>query len=221
MPKSNMSSIPGMNAMTDTLEFVKNLWGGMNVPGVGIPGMVMPTLSVDEINKQITDLKAVESWLNMNMNMLRGTIQALEVQGATIATLRSMSETLGATAKSHVDTQPGGFISPFSPAPQPTAEASKEQPQRAGAWWQTGNESRIESTPAPTPETQHGSASQFDAGNLASQMVNPAAWWNLLQDQFAQAVNASMPPEPKKTARKPAAKSSHSTARKRKSSPAA
>ena len=79
MIKPNMSNIPGMGAMTDTLDFVKNLWGGMSVPGMGIPGMVMPTLSVEEINKQIADLKAVESWLTLNMNMLRGTIQALEV----------------------------------------------------------------------------------------------------------------------------------------------
>ena len=59
MAESNMSGIPGVGAMTDTLEFVKNLWGGMK-----IPGMAMPSLSVDEVNKQITDLKAVESWLN-------------------------------------------------------------------------------------------------------------------------------------------------------------
>src|SRR5215212_7434460 len=94
MSKSNASSIPGVGAMTDTLEFVKNMWSGMN-----IPGMVIPTLSVDDINKQITDLKAVEAWLTLNMNMLRGTIQALEVQSATIATLQSMGETVSAMMK--------------------------------------------------------------------------------------------------------------------------
>lgn len=95
MTQPNMPNLPGFDAMADTLEFVKNMWGGMQAP-TGMPGMVMPTLSVEEINKQIADLKAVESWLNVNMNMLRGTIQALEVQSATLATLHAMGQTFGA-----------------------------------------------------------------------------------------------------------------------------
>lgn len=95
MTQPNMPNLPGFDAMADTLEFVKNMWGGMQAP-TGIPGMVMPTLSVEEINKQIADLKAVESWLNVNMNMLRGTIQALEVQSATLSTLHAMGQTFGA-----------------------------------------------------------------------------------------------------------------------------
>src|ERR1700716_4082110 len=96
MVKSATPNIPGLSAMTDTLEFMKNMRGGMSAPGVGIPGMVMPTLSVEEINKQIKDLKAVESWLSVNMNMLRGTIQALEVQSATISTLQAMGQNFSA-----------------------------------------------------------------------------------------------------------------------------
>ena len=45
MIKPTMPNIPGIGAMTDTLDFVKNLWGGMSVPGMGMPGMVMPTRS--------------------------------------------------------------------------------------------------------------------------------------------------------------------------------
>jgi hypothetical protein len=67
--------------MNDTLDFVKSLWGSMSVPG-----LTAPTLSVEELDKKINDLKAVESWLNLNMSMLRGSIQALEVQRGTIAT---------------------------------------------------------------------------------------------------------------------------------------
>lgn len=73
--------------MHDPLAFVKKLWGDMQ-----LPGMVTPTLSVDELDKQIKDLKTVESWLTVNMNMLKGTIQALEVQRATIAALKTMGE---------------------------------------------------------------------------------------------------------------------------------
>src|SRR4051794_15708193 len=96
MIKPAMPNLPGLSAMTDTLEFMKNMWGGMGASSTGIPGMMMPTLSVEEINKQIKDLKAVESWLSVNMNMLRGTIQALEVQSATISTLQAMGQNLSA-----------------------------------------------------------------------------------------------------------------------------
>ncbi len=92
MTQPDMPSLPGFDAMADTLEFVKKMWGDAHA-STGIPGMVMPTLSLDEVNKQISDLKAVESWLSVNMNMLRSTIQALEVQGATLSSLHAMGTT--------------------------------------------------------------------------------------------------------------------------------
>ncbi len=140
MTQPNMPNLPGFDAMAGTLEFVKNMWGGMQT-STGIPGMVMPTLSVEEIKKQITDLKAVESWLNVNMNMLRGTIQALEVQSATISTLHAMGATFGA------DMKPS--ITPTSAAP---ADAPTQKPASGAdnnifganaaadattAWWNT------------------------------------------------------------------------------------
>src|ERR1035437_5754432 len=129
MIKPNTSGIPGMSAMTDTLDFVKNLWGGMSIPGMSMPGMVMPTLSVEEINKQISDLKAVESWLTLNMNMLRGTIQALEVQSATISTLQSMGETLSAAVRSSTAAKPK---SPSESIPGPTPEpAPRDEVKKA------------------------------------------------------------------------------------------
>lgn len=89
MSTSN-TQMPGADPMGDTLGFMKNLWAG-----VKMPGMTMPSLSVDEINKQIADLKTVESWLGLNMSMLRASIQALEVQSATISALQSMGQTVG------------------------------------------------------------------------------------------------------------------------------
>lgn len=145
MTQPNMPNLPGFDAMADTLEFVKNMWGGMQAP-TGIPGMVMPTLSVEEINKQIADLKAVESWLNVNMNMLRGTIQALEVQSATLSTLHAMGQTFGAG-------MPQGAAAPnkaaAAAASNSSAAASAQKPASAAdhpllataaagtpeAWW--------------------------------------------------------------------------------------
>eukprot|EP01034_Spumella_vulgaris_P028001 gene28001-34792_t len=99
MPMPQMPNIPGAAVMTDTLDFVKNLWGSMGV----VPGIAAPTLSVDELDKKINDLRAVEAWLNLNSSMVRGSIQALEVQRNTIATLKSMGKTLADA----VQQQPG------------------------------------------------------------------------------------------------------------------
>ena len=47
-----------------------------------------PTLDVSELDKRITDLKSVENWLNMNLGVLRMTIQGLEMQKATLAAVK-------------------------------------------------------------------------------------------------------------------------------------
>ena len=96
------------------------------------------------------------------MNMLRGTIQALEVQSATISTLQSMGQTFATQPKTEAPAEP----------PVPTAS-----------------------------DPLHNSAAS----------ANPAAWWNMLQDQFNQAVSSVMSEEAalqKKAAPKPAAKKS-------------
>src|SRR5579863_3444897 len=51
--------------------------------------MMSPLMSVEELDKRITDMRAVEQWLKLNLNMLQSAIQALEVQRATLATLRA------------------------------------------------------------------------------------------------------------------------------------
>lgn len=76
----------------DPLEFLKSMWGGM---GFSLPGMVTPTLDVDELDKHITDLKTVEGWLKMNLNMLQMSIQGMEMQRATLAAFQAMSQPAG------------------------------------------------------------------------------------------------------------------------------
>ena len=73
----------------DPLEFVSKMWNNM---GFSLPGMVTPTLDMDELDKRIHDLKAVEHWLKMNLNMLQMTTQGLEMQRAALAAVKAMSE---------------------------------------------------------------------------------------------------------------------------------
>jgi hypothetical protein len=170
--------------MTDTLDFVKNLWGNMNVPGV-----TAPTLSTDELDKRISDLKAVEAWLSMNMTMLRGTIQAMEVQRGTIATLKAMSASMTqAMGQSGAGGAPGAmpFQNFFAP---PGAGAGAKAPEAPH-----GAQPQAE---APQPQSQPGAGGQPEADIPPGVAAMPAAiaWWNLLQDQFKQAVASTMSPE--------------------------
>ncbi|MYN40688.1 hypothetical protein GTP55_15035 [Duganella sp. FT109W] len=177
MVHPQMPNIPGAGVMNDTLDFVKNLWGSMSVPG-----LTAPTLSVEELDKKVNDLKAVESWLNLNLSMLRGSIQALEVQRDTIATLKSVGASLasavntGVSDKSIFDANP--YASAFFHHAREADKAQATQPSPPPA-----------PAPAPAPEAR---AEPKPAGAAASQ---PNAWWNLLQDQFKQAVSTAMASE--------------------------
>lgn len=73
----------------DPLEFVRGMWQNM---GFSLPGMVTPTLDVDELDKRIADMKAVEGWLKMNLNMMQMTTQGLEMQRAALAAVKAMGQ---------------------------------------------------------------------------------------------------------------------------------
>ena len=77
------------DAPQDPLEFLKSMWGSMGFP---LPGMVTPTLDVGELDKRITDLRAVEGWLKMNLGMLQISIQGLEMQRATLAAMQAVGQ---------------------------------------------------------------------------------------------------------------------------------
>lgn len=181
MANPQMPQMPGAAVVTDTLDFVKNLWGSMSVPGMGVPGITAPTMSVEELDKKINDLKAVEAWLNLNTSMLRGSIQALEVQRGTIATLKSMGASLAAAI-----TQPG--------ASEKTVFESV--PYASAFFQQAAPVPEPKPAPAPVPAPEPAAAAPGDVGShAAAQLANPSAWWNLLQDQFKQAVSTAMSPD--------------------------
>ena len=56
---------------------------------------VAPTLNVEELEKRIEELKNVHFWLEQNSKALGATIQALEVQKMTLATLKGMNFNIG------------------------------------------------------------------------------------------------------------------------------
>jgi hypothetical protein len=70
----------------DPFEMFRRLWGNLGVP---LPGMAMPTFDPAEVEKRISDLRSVETWLNMNLNMVKFSIQGLELQRAALQAMRT------------------------------------------------------------------------------------------------------------------------------------
>jgi hypothetical protein len=174
---------PPMPGMTDTLEFVKNLWGGMQIPGTmpGMPPLPGAGMSVEDLDKEIADLKAVEAWLTLNQNMLHGTIQALEIQRGTLATLKamgdSMAQAMGQTKVSESSVAP--FAQFFAQMAQTATPPAQTPP-----------------TPTPTPPPPPApDAAQAAPDAAGAAMPAAVAWWNLLQDQFRHAVASTIPAE--------------------------
>ena len=133
--------------------FLQNLTGqaaGGGAPGASssVPGMpslshwVAPTFDVEELDKRIQDLRAVHFWLDQNTKALAATIQALEVQKMTLATLKSMNVSMQDLAEAFKIRPESGSTSAPAPAPEPapssrTADAEPVSPPTVDPmqWW--------------------------------------------------------------------------------------
>jgi len=99
-------------APQDPFELFRRLWGPLGVP---VPGMAMPTLDPQELDKRIQELKSVEMWLNMNLNVLRTAIQGLEMQKAGLQQMQGMQQAMQEAMQQMA-------------APQPTDEKRDKKP---------------------------------------------------------------------------------------------
>lgn len=94
----------------DPFEMFRRLWGPLGIP---VPGMAMPTLDPQEVEKRIAELRAVDAWLSMNLNMLRMAIQGLEVQKAALQAMKAAAEA-GMEAASAGAQQPNPMLWPWA-----------------------------------------------------------------------------------------------------------
>jgi hypothetical protein len=91
----------GFAKLVPGFDFLQNLAKGASQALPQLPNLsswVAPTLNVDELEKRIGELKAVHFWLDQNSKALGATIQALEVQKMTLATLKGMNFNMGQVA---------------------------------------------------------------------------------------------------------------------------
>ena len=137
--------------------------------GAGMPGMaswVAPTLSIEDIDKRIQELKSVLFWLEQNTTALKATIQAMEVQKMTLTTLQSMNVNMADLAKAFTAKAPAA--EPQAASPQPFA------PKAA---------------PAPEPVQSEPPSSEASSVKPA---VDPMQWWGALTQQFQNIAAAAV-----------------------------
>ncbi|CAM3604428.1 Transcriptional regulator [Bordetella sputigena] len=229
---SNPFVLPGMgqgaadaasNPLLASMEMMRQAWAGLTGPGGLAQVMPMtPPMNLQDLERRIAELRAVESWLRMNLSMLSSTIQGLEVQRSTIATLRSFVDNLGALGQDAGGASPLEIVLGLKPAPASAgagrqawsgeaARSGEASPSRAeaGARMETpadasagagdnaarsaaGEGAAAEEAASAGPSASAGSA---QAINQAAQSASEA-WWGMLQQQFNQlaaATAASMP----------------------------
>ncbi|MBC7599929.1 MAG: hypothetical protein H7238_13045, partial [Polaromonas sp.] len=105
MSDTNNPSFAGFGKMVPGFDFLQNLakqaadTATQKIPQLpNLGSWIAPTLNVEELDKRIEELKAVQFWLDQNATALKATIQALEVQKMTLATLKGMNFNLGDVA---------------------------------------------------------------------------------------------------------------------------
>jgi hypothetical protein len=134
-----------------------------------VPGMaswVAPTLSVEEIDKRIQELKSVLFWLEQNTTALKATIQAMEVQKMTLSTLQSMNVSMADLAKA---------FTVKAPAAQPQAAAPEPEPV------------------SPTPDVGSEAPEESSVGPASAKpAVDPMQWWGALTQQFQDIAAAAV-----------------------------
>jgi hypothetical protein len=167
----------GFGKFVPGFDFLQNIAKGASQTLPQMPNLsnwIAPTLNLEELEKRIDELKAVHFWLDQNSKALGATIQALEVQKMTLATLKGMNFNMGDVANAlklkAADTVFSGVQKVSEKAVDTartvssTASGAKAKARKAG-----------------------GKANGAQAG-----VVDPLQWWGALTQQFQQIAATAM-----------------------------
>ena len=135
-------TIPEFN---QSLDMFKTMWGqGAAAQAGQFPftadaskaaggfASAFPGLDVDELEKRIKDLKSVENWLNLNLNILKSTIQGLEVQHATMMALKSFGDAVSAASSAASSTSAPKEESKTKTTSAKPRKTTTRRPRKAG-----------------------------------------------------------------------------------------
>jgi len=192
LPGFGQTGPMGQNPILASMEMMRQAWEGLASSGGMDAAAMGRMMSVEEMDKRIADLRAVENWLRMNLSMLSSTIQGLEVQRATVSTLKSFVDTSMASmqqpaeaaeaqarprAASSLDEVLGLKPGPAGAAPQ-AAQPAPQAPAAASA-------GQAAEPPQGEADASQASGEQAEQPDILAQAASATqGWWNLLQQQF-------------------------------------
>ena len=172
----------GFGKFVPGFDFLQNLGQAAN-PGAkgspqGMPNMaswVAPTLSIEELDKRIQELKTVQFWLEQNTHALKATIQALEVQKMTLSTLQGMNVNMADLAKAFTAKMPDLNAGQDASASSPADE--KAEPNHESA-----------------PDNSSADAPESEAPKVGKEApaVDPMQWWGSITQQFQNIAAAAV-----------------------------
>ncbi len=97
----------------DALEFMQKMWNplGVPIPGFTLPAATPPgaapavpfpnpaamfaTLDPAEVERKIAELRVIEGWLAMSLNLMQMSIKTLELQKASLEAMRGAGAAQG------------------------------------------------------------------------------------------------------------------------------
>jgi hypothetical protein len=171
----------GFGKFVPGFDFLQNIAKGASQTLPQMPNLsnwIAPTLNLEELEKRIDELKAVHFWLDQNSKALGATIQALEVQKMTLATLKGMNFNMGDVANAlklkAADTVFTG-VQKVSERAADTARTLSGAASGVAAKTQGARKSAGKAT-----------------GKQASGVVDPLQWWGALTQQFQQIAATAM-----------------------------
>ncbi|MEQ1535971.1 MAG: PhaM family polyhydroxyalkanoate granule multifunctional regulatory protein [Burkholderiaceae bacterium] len=199
-----MSNTPDMSSFgkfVPGFDFLQNLAkqaaGGAaqsipQLPNLG--NWVAPTLNVEELDKRIEELKAVQFWLDQNAMALKATIQALEVQKMTLATLKGMNFNFGDVANAFKLKAADSMMSGMQKVTEKASDAAATVGGFAGS---------VSGTVAPKKaavKKSTKSTTQAVVPAMPAGMVDPMQLWSALTKQFGEIAAGAMKDAAKQTA---------------------
>lgn len=151
-----------MQNPNDPFAFLKAQWPDLG-SSFQMPQAAMTSLDPQVIDKRIEDLKTVEQWLSFNLNLVKSTIQGLEIQKGTLAAIQSFQQSM------QDFTQPSDSASEKGNDAQAAQSPDLNQAAMAQAsdWWNGVQQQFQHFVQAAQQATQQG-AGQLDPRDSAA-----------------------------------------------------
>ena len=179
----------GFGKFVPGFDFLQNLAKGASETIPQMPNLanwVAPTLNLEELEKRIAELKAVHFWLDQNSKALGATVQALEVQKMTLATLKGMNFNIGDMANALKLKAADSVFSGVQSVGEKAASTAKTISEVAHDAEEAAQKVRKAAKPT--------------AAAAAGLVVDPMQLWGALTQQFQQIAATAMKDASKHTA---------------------